>query len=146
VVKVKSAKLNDRILFQLNAGSGIARYINDLQSAGGQDAVFDTTTTELKTLPALGWYAGYEHRWKEWTHFQTMNLRSTLLWSWVGVHNYDFQPPDSYKKTNRVALNLVFSPSGRVDAGLEYIYGSRENLDGQHASANQIQAVGLFRF
>jgi hypothetical protein len=146
VVIVKTTKLNDRILFQVNGGSGVARYINDLQSAGGMDGVFDTTTTELKTLPVLGWYAGYQHRWKEWSYLQTMNLRSTILWSWVGVHNYDFMPADSYKKTNRVAVNLVFSPSGRVDAGLEYIYGSRENLDGQHASANQIQAVGLFRF
>jgi hypothetical protein len=77
---------------------------------------------------------------------QTMNLRSTALWSWVAVHNYDFQPDDTYKRTNRFALNLVFSPSTRVDAGLEYIFGKRENKDGQSATANQFQLVMLFRF
>jgi hypothetical protein len=43
-------------------------------------------------------------------------------------------------------MNLVFSPSSRVDAGIEYIYGVRENKDGQNAHANQFQLVGLFRF
>jgi len=141
----------DRLLYQLNAGVGIARYINDLnpndlQTTNGQDAVFDSTSGELKALPVLGWYVGYEHRWKEWKNLQTMNLRSTALWSRVVVDNYDFQPPTSYKRTDRFALNLVFSPSGRVDAGFEYIYGVRENFDGQSAHANQLQFVGLFRF
>jgi len=114
-------------MFQVNGGKGIARYINDLQSAGGMDAVFDTTSGDLKALPVLGWYVGYEHQWKEWTHLQTMNLRSTVLWSLVAVDNYGFQPPDAYKRTNRFAVNLVFSPSGRVDAGVEFIHGSRTN-------------------
>jgi hypothetical protein len=75
-----------------------------------------------------------------------VNLRSTVLWSYVTVDNYDFQPPNAYKRTNRFVANLVFSPSGRVDVGLEYIFGKRENLDGQNARANQFQLVGLFRF
>jgi len=108
--------------------------------------VFDTTSGQLKALPVLGWYVGYEHRWKEWSRLQKMNLRSTVLWSRVNVNNYGFMPPDSYKRTDRFAFNVVFSPSGRVDAGLEYIWGMRENLDGQSAQANQFQLVGLFRF
>jgi hypothetical protein len=146
VIKVPVKQLTDRIMYQLNGGTGIARYINDLNSQGGMDAAFDSTTGELKVIPALGWYVGYEHAWKEWKSLQTMNLRSTALWSWVAVHNYDFQRDDTYKRTNRFALNLVFSPSTRVDAGLEYIFGKRENKDGQSATANQFQLVMLFRF
>lgn len=146
VVTIKIRGLTDRTMFQVNGGKGIARYINDLQSAGGMDAVFDTTSGDLKALPVLGWYVGYEHQWKEWTHLQTMSLRSTVLWSLVAVDNYGFQPPDAYKRTNRFAVNLVFSPSGRVDAGVEFIHGSRTNFDRQHADANQLQFVGLFRF
>jgi hypothetical protein len=146
VIKVPVKQLTDRIMYQINGGTGIARYINDLNSQGGMDAAFDSTTGELKVIPALGWYVGYEHAWKEWKSMQTMNLRSTALWSWVAVHNYDFQPDDTYKRTNRFALNLVFSPSTRVDAGLEYIFGKRENKDGQSATANQFQLVMLFRF
>jgi hypothetical protein len=151
VVIVPVKTLTDRVLYQVNAGRGIARYINDLNpndlgTTNGLDAVFDTTSGELKALPVLGWYVGYEHRWKEWSQLQKMNLRSTALWSLVTVNNFDFQPPDSYKKTNRFALNVIFSPSSRVDAGIEYIWGMRENFDGQSAHANQFQLVGLFRF
>ena len=151
VVIVPVRGLTDRFLYQVNAGKGIARYINDLNpndlsTTSGLDAVFDSTTDRFKALPVLGWYVGYEHRWKEWQQLQTMNLRSTILWSLVAVDNYDFMPADSYKRTNRFALNLVFSPSSRVDAGVEYIWGKRQNLDGQSATANQFQFVGLFRF
>jgi hypothetical protein len=69
-----------------------------------------------------------------------------VLWSVVAVHNYDFQPADSYRRTHRFAANAVFSPTPRVDFGTEYIFGTRKNQDGQHANANQIQIVGLFRF
>jgi hypothetical protein len=146
VIKVPLRQLTDRLMFQVNGGVGIARYINDLQSLGGMDAAFDTTSNTLRAIPALGWYVGYEHAWKEWTQLQTMNLRSTVLWSLVVVRSYDFQAPDTYKRTNRFALNLVFSPSTRVDTGLEYIFGKRENKDGQSATANQFQLVMLFRF
>ena len=146
VANVPVKQLTDRFMFQFNGGVGIARYINDLNSAGGMDAVFDTTDGSLNALPVLGWYMGYEHQWKQWKSLQTMNLRSTVLWSVVLVNNFDFQPPDAYHKTNRLAANAVFSPTGRADLGLEYIFGTRKNKDGQSASANQIQLVALFRF
>ena len=146
LVNVPVKTLTDRFMFQVNGGTGIARYINDLNSLGGLDGVFDPATGELEALRALGWYVGYEHHWKEWQQVQNMNLRSTVLWSLVSVDNFDFQPPDAYKRTNRLAVNMVYSPSGRVDVGLEYIYGQRVNLDGQSAHANQFQLVGLFRF
>ena len=146
VRQVPLRQLTDRIMFQVNGGYGIARYINDLNSLGGQDAVFDTTTNELRALPVLGWYVGYEHHWKEWKRAETMNLRSTALWSIVLVDNLDIQPLDAYWKTNRFAFNLVFSPTPRADLGVEYIYGIRHNKDRQHANANQFQVVAVFRF
>ena len=146
VFPFKFKKLQDRVIFQVNGGAGIARYINDLNSLGGQDAVFDSTNGDLHALPALGWYVAYEHAWKEWKVVETMNLRSTLLWSFVTVDNFDFQPPDAYHKTHRFAANLVFSPADRVDAGFEVIRGTRKNRDGQEGSATQVQLVTLIRF
>ena len=60
--------------------------------------------------------------------------------------NFDFQPSDAYNKTHRFAVNLVFSPAERVDVGVEYINGSRENKNGERGTANQFQAVMLIRF
>ena len=150
VVPFHYFKLNDRFIFQLNIGEGNARYINDLNSLGGQgqgqDAVFDPATGELHALPAAGWYFDYEHQWKEWERAKTMKLRSSLIWSFVAVNNLDFQPGDAYRRTNRYSANLVFSPTPRIDCGVEYIYGTRTNLDGLTGRANQVQFVGIFRF
>jgi TolA-binding protein len=146
VLQNRAWNLQDRIIFQVNGGVGIARYINDLNSLGGQDAVFDSTTGALEALPALGWYVAYEHSWKEWKATEGRRLRSTVLWSFVRVYNLDFQAPDAYKKTDRVAANIVFSPFNRLDAGLEYIRGSRTNKDESSGTADQVQVVMLCRF
>jgi hypothetical protein len=138
--------LIDRFIFQLNAGRGNARYINDLNSLGGQDAVFDPTTGQLHPLKTVGFYLDYEHQWKQWETTRKMKLRSSLIWSFVTVDNLDFQLPSAYHKTNRYSVNVVFSPLQRIDIGVEYIYGTRVNNDGHKGNADQLQAVGIFRF
>jgi len=75
-----------------------------------------------------------------------MKLRSSLIWSFVEVDNLDFQTADAYHKTNRLSLNVVFSPIPRIDMGLEYITGTRENKSGNRGSSSQVQAVAIFRF
>jgi hypothetical protein len=143
---VEKLNLTDRFIFQLNVGEGNARYINDLNSLGGQDAFFDPVTGSLEPLPAFGWYFDYEHQWKTWELSRTMKLRSSLIWSFVQVDNLDFQLPEAYTRTNRYSFNIVFSPTPRIDCGIEYIYGTRENLDGLKGTADQVQFVGIFRF
>ncbi len=142
-------KLTDRIVFQVNGGVGIARYIKDLNAQGGEDGVFDNTNGELVALPVLGWYLAYQHMWRAWETTRKMNLRSSIIASWVYVDNPSFlstQDPGAYKRTQRYAGNLVFSPSPRIDVGLEYVWGERTNLDGQSGTSSQLQLVGYFRF
>ena len=146
---VRRWKLVDRVVFQVNAGVGIARYIKDLNAMGGEDAVFDPTNNSLYAFPVLGWYVAYQHMWRAWETTRKMNLRSSIIMSWVYVDNPSFLTtlqPASYDHTKRYAGNLVFSPSPRIDVGLEYIWGMRTNLDGQSGTSDQIQLVGYFRF
>ena len=49
---------DDRIKFAVNAGSGIGRYIADLSSLGGQDAVYDPVQVSLRALPVASGYSG----------------------------------------------------------------------------------------
>jgi len=138
--------LVDRMTFQFNGGVGIARYVNDLNSLGGEDAAFDPADGSLHALPVYAWYFAYQHMWRAWETTRKMNLRSSLIFSWVYVDNPSFQPPTSYWRTQRYAGNIVFSPSPRIDVGLEYLWGERQNLDGQKGWSNQVQMVGYFRF
>jgi hypothetical protein len=146
VVVIPRDGLKDRIAFQANGGYGIARYINDLQSLGGSDAVVNPADGTSQPLPVFGWYVDYEHEWSHWSKWRALRLRSCVLWSVVGVDNLDYQPDDAYRTTSRIAGNVIVSPTPRIDMGLEYIHGRRENKDGRHASANQIQIVTIFNF
>lgn len=129
----------DEFMYQLNYGDGIGRYINDLGSVGGQDAVFDPITGELKVLTAFGGYLAYQHWWSG-------KMRSTLVASYTDVDNLDFQPDNAYHQTKRVTANLLFSPIPRVDIGAEVLWGERTNKDGSSADALQLQIAAKYIF
>jgi hypothetical protein len=54
--------------FAANTGWGIGRYITDLGTLGGQDAVFNPSSDSLQALPAYSAYVGYERLWKPTFH------------------------------------------------------------------------------
>ena len=141
----------DNFKFQINLGQGIGRYINDLDSVGGMDAVFDPEGN-LKALPALGAFFAYQHFWKRdpttWLGGSGVlkDLRSTLVIGYTQVDNFDFQTDDAYRRTKRVSLNLLWSPLSSIDIGVEYLWGERMNKNGERGNANQFQLVGTFFF
>ena len=129
----------DNFQFQLNGGDGIGRYINDLGSAGGQDAVVDSTTAQLVTLKAAAGYVSFQHWW-------TQRTRSTLDYSIVYVDNLDIQTPASYHFTQRAMGNLLVSPTPRIDLGIELLWGERRNKDQSKGYATQLQFAAIYRF
>ena len=129
----------DRILFAAAGGWGIGRYITDLGTLGGQDAVFDPATNTLEALPVLSGYVGYEHRW-------IPTLRSTATWGTVYVDNPDFQAGDALHRTDRATLNLLWSPIPRIDLVGEFLWGQRIDKDGRRGKARQLQFGTTFRF
>ena len=137
----------DNLKFQLNAGKGIGNYVNDLRSIGGQDGVFDPETGRLELLPVFAGYVGYQRWWKPESDSAFVNtLRSTLVYSYVYIDNYDFQPGDAYKATQRATMNLMVSPISSLDLGMEFLWGSRRNKDNSLGEALQWQLVATFRF
>lgn len=130
---------DDKFMFQLNYGDGIGRYINDLNSVGGQDAVFDPVTGELKALTAFGGYLAFEHWWSQ-------KIRSTFVMGLTDVDNFDFQPDDAYERTTRVTANLLYSPIPRLDLGGELLWGERTNKDGNTGDAIQMQIAAKYIF
>ncbi len=126
-------------MFQLNYGDGIGRYINDLESVGGQDAAFNPVTGELETLEAFGGYLAYQHWWSD-------RMRSTLVVGYTNVNNLDFQEPDAYHETRRLTGNVIWSPIPRLDVGGELLWGRRTNNDGNSGEALQMQLAAKYIF
>jgi hypothetical protein len=129
----------DDLTFSAYAGEGIARYITDLDTFGGQDAVYDTAAGTLEALPVVAGYVGYELRWNK-------RLRSTLTLGWVRVSNLDVQDPSSLKQTLRGSGNLIWSPESRLDFVVEFMAGKRWNRDGSWGQASQIQIGTRYLF
>jgi hypothetical protein len=129
----------DLIKFATAAGVGIGRYITDLGSVGGQDAVYNASDNSLEPLPVVSTYIGYEHWWTE-------QVRSTGTFGWVFVDNLAIQEPDSLRNTTRGSFNVSWSPIPRVDLVAEFLFGRRTNKDKQHGTAGQLQVGWIFRF
>ena len=84
-------------------------------------------------------YVAYQHWWLE-------TARSNINLSWVNVDNLSFEDDAAYHETFRGALNYIWSPTPRIDLGMEFIYGERENKDGEAATAAQLQLSTKYRF
>lgn len=145
-LETKRFDKRDHMSFQINFGKGIGRYINDLGTVGGKDAVFDPETGDLKALPAISGYAAYQHWWKSPDSRWLRNLRSTFVLSMVQVNNYDFQPDTDYRRTIRSTANVIWSPISEIDLGLEFLWGRRVNENDNKGTARQVQFVATFRF
>ena len=128
----------DNFMFQFNYGEGLGRYVNDLGTVGGQDAIFDPNGN-LETIPVFAGYLAFQKWWRD-------SLRSTFVASWVDVDNFGYQADDAYAKTRRISGNLVFSPTPRIDIGTELIWGLREDKDGDDGDASQLQISAKYRF
>jgi hypothetical protein len=129
----------DRISVQLSYGDGYGRYVNDLSTVGGQDAVFNNDTGDLETLKVFAAYVSLQKWWND-------KLRSSFTASFVDIDNPDFQPDDAYKRTTRIGGNLIWSPIPRIDLGTELLWGERKDKDGSTGDASQFQFSGRYRF
>ncbi len=130
---------DDRIKFAVNAGSGIGRYIADLSSLGGQDAVYDPVQVSLRALPVSSGYFGYEHAWSP-------VFTTAVTYGVVNVSNLDIQPGNAFRRTQRTSVNLTWNPVPFVDIVVEFLAGTRVNKDGQRASSSQIQTGWTLKF
>lgn len=126
-----------RILAQYAAGRGINRYIQDVNGLS-LDATFDPING-IRAIPSYGWFVSYEQWWaKKWASVVTVGANSSSL--------TDTLPADTYQGASYVQGNLIWLPVERMGVGLEYLYGTRENKDGQRGEANRIQMAMQYKF
>jgi hypothetical protein len=131
----------DNLVFQLNQGDAIGRYVNDLASVGNFDGIFDPVNGDLQLFDVLAGYASWQHWWGG-----ARSFRSNFTFGFVDVNNPGFIGPEAYKRTYRFSSNLFWSPTPRIDVGAEYLWGRRENENGEEGDATQLQLMSRYRF
>ncbi|NOQ45391.1 MAG: hypothetical protein GQ559_01750 [Desulfobulbaceae bacterium] len=119
----------DTLGFNLNYGNGLGRYM----MLGYKDAYINPETNKIETFDQFSGYINYRHFWME-------NLRSTICYSYGGADN-DTQYSGDFANDNLQSMhaNLIWSPIPRVNFGVEYIWASREQEDGQDGDLNRFQ-------
>ncbi|TWT67066.1 DcaP family trimeric outer membrane transporter [Allorhodopirellula solitaria] len=124
------ALTKSRIIGQYAAGYGIARYVEDANGLG-LDAAVDANG-DLEALYANGWFAGYEHWWSpKWS--------SNFIYGENSNDSTSTQPDSTYAGSKYLAANVMWVPIANTYVGMEYLWGERENIDGQSARARRIQ-------
>jgi hypothetical protein len=138
----------DFVLWQLSYGKGMGRYLNDLNTIGKGDAVFDPDGN-LHALPVFAGYFSYQHRWpKDFWFLDKWSgiMRSNLTISWVNIDNFEFQEGNNYNSTFRASANLIYLPTDNVRLGIELLWGERTNKDESKGTATQFQISARYSF
>jgi hypothetical protein len=121
----------DQLKLQVAYGEGIGNYMND----GGIDIAPDSTDitkANAETVPLWGLSAYYDHYWSDkWS--------TSVGWSMTDLDTTDGQGPDEFKKGQIANINLLYYPADHVLMGTEFIWGQRENIDGNLGSDYRIQ-------
>jgi hypothetical protein len=126
-----------RLMGQVSYGRGSGNY-NQALRGSGSDAVLSPGGS-LRALPSYTFVLGYEHDWSErWS--------STVAYSRATVENFSSQAPMALERTQSASVNLLWTPFRRFLTGAEYLYGTRENNDGQDGMAHRLQSSFKFTF
>ncbi|MEG1608074.1 MAG: DcaP family trimeric outer membrane transporter [Mucinivorans sp.] len=123
---------------QVLYGRGITPYISDLQGVG-LDLVPSNNNHRMSSPEALTWLAGLQVN-------ITPKLPMTIGYSQVRLYEKDSFNPQGYKMAQYIVGNLFYNITRSLNVGVEYLYGTRYNQNGDFGRASRVQASVQFNF
>jgi hypothetical protein len=117
----------DNLKFNVHYGDGYGSQIK----GGPSEGAFDAANLKLETTRIFATYGGLQHFW-------SAQFRSSLVYGYVNSDNPDFVSGDTFENTIYVAGNFIWSPVEKVNIGIEYLWGRRENVDGALGDCHRI--------
>jgi hypothetical protein len=127
----------DSFLWGGGFGSGQGHKIVALSWDGKASGVI--TPDGLELTPSWFAYAGFNHYWSK-------KLNSTVSTNWTGTDLSSDQSGGTIKGAGTVHANLVWFPYKLVSTGVEYMWGTRENFDGDSGTASRVQFMVKYKF
>ena len=120
-------------------GEGITPYIQDLTGSGLDFTPNPENPMQIQTMPMWGWQAAAQ-----------LNLtRRTALsggYSMVRVEEKNGSFADEYRQGQYIFGNIFYSVTPRCKLALEYLYGTRKNMDAERVHANRAQFQIQYNF
>lgn len=125
----------NKLMGQLAVGEGIAAYFNDCCV----DIAPNDDLDDAEAVPAVGWLIYYDHYWNE-------RFSSSIGWSGQYQDNSGGQADDAFHQGQYGSVNLLYYPVKNVMTGVELLYGSRENNDGESGDDTRLQFSAKYSF
>ena len=116
----------DNLKINIHYGDGYGAQLK----GGPDDGVYNTNSGNLRKINVFGSYGGFQHWWSS-------TLRSNLVYGYVNADNPGFAAGDTLDNTTYTAANLIWNPYKKMTLGLEYLWGQRENKDGESGTDNR---------
>lgn len=115
----------DNVIYQVVYGPGIGRFRGGLST--GLDA-----NGNLEAITDTGVTIGYQHYWNA-------AFSSLIVYNQGTNNTTEGQPENNISHTNYVAANLLWHFVENAFVGLEYLWGSREDISNESGTANRLQ-------
>lgn len=125
----------DTLRWTAHVGDGYGTQIK----GGPVEGLFDTATSSLETIGVFGTFGGVQHFWSDKT-------RSNFAFGYVEADNPDFAADDTLKNTTYLAANFIWSPFKNGKFGVEYLWGQRENQNGDSGTTTRILLSSMVQF
>lgn len=122
----------DKLIYQAVYGPGVSRYRGGVSAMPGDDGVPEALTDFGVTL-------GYQHFWNDtWS--------SLVIYNTGMVELPESAAGSSFESGQYLAANVVWHFIPKAFAGIEYLYGTRNDFDGASGNANRIQFSMQYTF
>ncbi len=128
------------LCFNGTYGQGITNYIQDLNGLGLDFTPNPANASELQTMPMYAWQAALNFN-------LTCRLTANGGYSSVNVEKKNGYYSDTeYKHGQYIFANLFYDVTPRLQIACEYLYGKRENMNGDNNFANRANIMAQFNF
>jgi DcaP outer membrane protein len=122
----------DKLSYQIIYGPGVARY------RGGLSAGLDENGS-LEALVGTGYTVTYLHYWSN-------AFSSLLVFNYGEDDNTPGQPASDVSRINYIAVNFLWHFAENAFAGIEYLHGTREDIDNSDGTAERLQFSVRYSF
>ncbi|OOG76199.1 DcaP family trimeric outer membrane transporter [Algoriphagus sp. A40] len=122
----------DKVIYQVVYGPGVGRF------RGGYSAGLDANGN-LEPITDLGATVGIQHFWSD--SFSTL-----AVYNQGSNGTTEGQPPTDISQVNYMAVNLVWHFVENAFVGLEYLRGTREDINETEGTANRLQFSVKYSF
>ena len=122
-------------------GKGITPYIQDLSGSPYDFCYNPENRVEIQTLPMWGWQAAAQ-----------VNIMPRKFWVAAGYSQVDLEKhngylsSDQYRRGQYLFANAFYNLTPNLTLAVEYLYGSRKDMNDTMNSANRLNVMAQYHF